>query len=332
MGIISTEAEVKVNSFNVEYYKSLGYQIPMKKASESYFKRYGKEYIYDFSKVIIVKIEDLQEGSHALVHVECDMCKNNEMDVQFEVYNRVVKKTGSYVCKECSAKKRQKTTVKRYGKPFALQSSEIRERMCQTSLERYGVRNYCETKECREKMIKTSLQRYGAAHPMQSQEVREKANKTLCKNGTQKISKQQLYLHSIYGGEINYPISYYSVDICIPTEKLVIEYDGGGHDLRVILGILTPKEFNQKEIVRNNIIKKEGYKQMRIVSTKDFLPSDVMLLQMLSQAKEYFSNYPNHSWIEYNIDTSTVRNAEKKDGVFFDYGELRRIKASSKVA
>jgi hypothetical protein len=51
---------------------------------------------------------------------------------------------------------------------------------------------------------------------MQSPEVRAKANETLCKNGTQKTSKQQLYLHSLYGGKINYAISYYAADICLP--------------------------------------------------------------------------------------------------------------------
>ena len=65
---------------------------------------------------------------------------------------------------------------------------------------------------------------------------------------------------------------------------------------------------------------------MRIISSKDLLPSDTLLLEMLSKAKEYFSKYPNHSWFEFNIDTSTVRNAEQPDGVFFDYGELRKIK------
>ena len=65
---------------------------------------------------------------------------------------------------------------------------------------------------------------------------------------------------------------------------------------------------------------------MHIVSTTDKLPSDPVLFQMLENAKSYFSDYPEHSWIEYNIDTSTVHNAEHREGVFFDYGELRTIK------
>ena len=48
MGIVTKEVEVKVNSNNVKYYKELGYEIPMKKASDDYYKKTGKEFVYDF--------------------------------------------------------------------------------------------------------------------------------------------------------------------------------------------------------------------------------------------------------------------------------------------
>ena len=163
-------------------------------------------------------------------------------------------------------------------------------------------------------------------YTMQSLEVREKANETLCKNGAQKTSKQQLYLHSLYGGKLNYSIKYYAVDICFPEEKIALEYDGGGHDLRVSLGRLTQEEFNQKEIIRNNILKREGYKRINIISKSDLLPSDSTLLQMLSEAKQYFSQYPEHSWFIYNIDKSMIFNAENKQGIHYDFGALRTIK------
>ena len=229
--------------------------------------------------------------------------------------------------KNYDIKERAKSSyIEKYGVSNPMQNNMVKNNFKQSFLNKYGVEYPLQILEAKEKMVNSFLRKYGVSNPMQSPEIRAKANETLCKNGTQKTSKQQIYLHSIYGGELNYAISYYAVDICFPEEKLVIEYDGGGHDLRVTLGRLTQEEFNQKEIIRNNIIKREGYKQMRIISTKDLLPSDTILLQMLSQAKEYFSDYPEHSWIEFNIDTSTVRNAEQKDGVFFDYGELRKIK------
>ena len=44
MGIITTEVEVKIIASNADYYKNLGYEIPMKKATESTRKKYKKDY------------------------------------------------------------------------------------------------------------------------------------------------------------------------------------------------------------------------------------------------------------------------------------------------
>ena len=65
---------------------------------------------------------------------------------------------------------------------------------------------------------------------------------------------------------------------------------------------------------------------MRIISLNDKLPQDSTLLQMLSETRQYFSDYPNHSWIEYNISTSTLRNAEHKQGIPYAFGSLRTVK------
>lgn len=231
----------------------------------------------------------------------------------------------NYSQTEDYAQKYNNTCVIRYGKDFGKMFSK---RAFDVFYEKTGYNHPQKSPETRKKTVQTCIERYGVESVSQLQEVREKANKTLYEKGNQKTSSQQLYLHSLYGGELNYPIKHYSADICFTKEKLYVEYDGGGHSLSVSLGEVTQEEFNQKEIIRNNVIKREGYKQIRIISSKDFLPSDQILLQMLEQAKEYFSNYPNHSWIEFNIDTSTVRNTEQEDGVFFDYGELRKIKKS----
>lgn len=185
---------------------------------------------------------------------------------------------------------------------------------------------------CREcsyiKTHQTTYDRLGYYYASQSPEVKEKINKTLCRYSNQKTSRQQLYLHSLYGGELNYPIKYYSADICFPEEKFEIEVDCGGHDLNVKTGRMTQEEFDKREIIRNDLIKKEGYKQMRIISIKDKLPSDIILLKMLKESREYFKKHPNHSWIEFNIDTSSLRNAECKNGIAYNFGDLRKIKES----
>ena len=352
MGLITKEVEVKLWGQTVKYYNELGYigkhgdivtvkveDLP--KGSHIYV-----DVLCDYCKEEVFSTAYFHYNDEAKC-VKKHACKNCWQKKNEDI---IIAKYGVKNISQLKNVqiKREETFEKNYGVRNPLQSNKIKEKQLQTVLNMYGVDNISQLKEIKERKMKTTLQNYGVSSPskseevkekirmtnlqkygveytMQSPEIRKKANETLCKNGTQKTSKQQLYLHSLYGGEINYPISYYATDICFPEEKLVIEYDGGGHDLRVTLGRITQEEFDRKEIIRSAVIKREGYKQMRIISTTDLLPQDDVLLQMLTQAKEYFSTYPEHSWYEYNIDASTVRNAEHKEGVFFDYGELRKI-------
>lgn len=251
---------------------------------------------------------------------------------------------------ECFEKFKQ-TNLEKYGCEFSIQSEEVREKSRQTCLERFGVDNPFKSEEIRQKVKETNLEkygveylmslssfhehsrevdmeRYGVYHHLQNPDILAKQKETFCKNGTCPTSKQQNYLHKLYGGKLNHPLKMYNLDIYLPDEKLDIEFDGSGHFLGIVLESITQEEFNRKEIIRNNTIKKEGYKQMRIISTKDLLPSDSTLLQMLSDTKSYFSKYPNHSWIEFNIDTSSIRSAENMNGSPYDFGELRTIKDS----
>ena len=222
---------------------------------------------------------------------------------------------------------------KKTGYNAPLQVPEIKEKSKRTCLEKYGYEYVLQVPEIKEKSKQTCIERYGVDNPTKSPEYRAKTAKSFYKNGTTPTSKQQLYIYNVYKlfdatAELNYPVAFYNVDICFPIDKLVIEIDFGGHDLSVKLGEYTQEEFNQREIVRSNVIKKEGYKQIHIISLKDMVPSDQILLQMLTEAKCYFSQYPNHSWIEYDIDKLMFRNAECKGGMSYDYGELRKIKQS----
>lgn len=329
--LLTKEVEITLNSFNVAYYESLGYKIPLKRASESNYKRFGKEFVYDFKTPIIVKVEDLQEGSHVKVDVLCDYCKKNIITMQYRDYLKRMKIIHKHACVGCSCLKSNESNLVIYNVKNVSQLDEIKRRMVATNIERYGTIAPAQNNDILKKMKTTSLLRYGVENPMQCHEIRKKLTETLCLNGTHKTSKQQVYLFDLYNKDnkvqLNYPISYYATDICLTEENLVIEYDGGGHRLREILGQLTKDEFDKKEIIRNNIIKREGYNQMRIISLHDYLPSDTILFQMLSDARNYFST-TSHSWVTYDIDQSLLFDAENKQGTPYDFGELRTIKDS----
>lgn len=335
MGIITKKVEVKLWGTNIKYYKSLGYN--------------GRQ-----GDVVIVNVEDLSDGCNVRVIVACDYC-GKECNPRYVEYRNSVKIDGTYACSHCGIRKAEKavyqkygvlnysstkecrekvanTMMSRYGVNHVSKSNEFLKRKCDNNKEKYGVEHTLQVKEFRDKGIQTNLQKYGVEYPSFSDEIIKKRQRTFYKNGTIPTSNQQLYIFNLYKSansitELNFPISHYSADICFPEEKLTVEIDFGGHDLQVKTGKLTQEEFNQKEIIRNNIIKREGYKQMRIVSRKDRLPQDSILLQMLSESKQYFQT-TQHSWQVYDIDKSLLFNAEHKDGIPYDFGSLRTIKDS----
>lgn len=249
--------------------------------------------------------------------------------------------------KECHEKMKN-TTKSLYGVEHYSQTEEYKERFRNTCIDRYGesyqqqftdkafesfydktgYEHPSKSPETIKKRRENFSNKYGVDNPAKLPEVREKMSRTLYANSSQKVSKQQNYINNIYQGILNFPVKYYNVDIYLSDDNLTVEYDGGFHLGNVITGRETIDEHTRKEIIRSNVIKKEGYKQMRIISENDKLPSDTILLQMLQDARNYFSDYPNHSWIEFNIDTSTVRNAEHKDCIPYDFGKLRTIKDS----
>lgn len=291
------------------------------KAEKTMFVKYGVTN-YSSTQECREKVANTLMSRYGINHVS----KSKEFLNRKRINNK--EKYGvehTFQVKELREKMKQ-VMLQKYGVENALQCKEIQEQIKNTIKQKYGVSYISQSPEIREKIIQNNLEKYGCKNPSQSPEIREKITQTLYANSSQKISKQQRYICNLYQGVLNFPVKYYNVDIYLLNDNLIVEYDGGGHMLNVIAGRETMEEFNQKEIVRYNVIKREGYKIMRIISTKDLLPSDSILLRMLEHAKQYFSNYPNHSWIEFNIDTSSVRSAEQKDGIFFDYGELRKIK------
>lgn len=333
MPILTKEVEIKVNGKTVDYYKSLGYEIPMKKASKSYYKKTKKEFIYDLDKTFKVKVDDLQKGSNIKIDVLCDYCHKEILSMTYDQYIQRTKEVNKIACRKCYMQKVKEVSLLRYGVDSYTKTIECREKYMSTMLAKYGVKHNSQLPDYREKFHNTCVERYGENYRNQftkglkSSEAREKRTKTLYANSSQMASKQQRYICELYRGVLNFPIKHYNIDVYLPNDNIVVEYDGGGHMLNVIMGQETIEEYNRKEIVRYNVIKKEGCKQIKIISKNDLLPSDDVLLQMLLTAKEYF-NTTSHTWVSFDIDNSKMINIENKNigGIFFDYGELHKIK------
>jgi len=163
-------------------------------------------------------------------------------------------------------------------------------------------------KICKTELTKnTNIKRYGVEYPIQLEEFKAKQRNTMYKNNSAPSSKQQNHINDILNGELNYPVGHCSLDIAFPNEKIYIEYDGSGHELQVVFKSITKDEYINKERKRKYFLKKNGWQEIKIISRKDKLTSDHMLINMIDFAKEYLLT--GHSWITFDIDNGTVSYA-----------------------
>ena len=323
--LITNEIKLKWHGSNREYYEKLGYT-------------YG-----GLKKEFIVKTNELPNSSIYKVTVICDRCKK-EFSTKYCNYIEKKNKYDEDLCRICRTKdsnvkkygvdnvakskeikeKTIKTNLKKYGTNYGLSNNEVRNKIKNTCLEKYGVENVFQAEEIKEKIKQTNLKNYGYENNLCDPEQRKQAiinsRKTLYENGTTMCSKQQKYLHNLLGGELNYPIDWYSLDIAFPKEMLYIEYDGSGHDLGVKRGYITAQQFNEKELKRDNHLKNKGWKLIRIISNKDYLPDDDSIINAINIAKNKLKDF---YYCKINIDNETIEINGNVEKILFN--NLRRL-------
>lgn len=225
---------------------------------------------------------------------------------------------------ETVKEKIKSTNMKKYGHSWGLQNEEIKNKRKETNLKKYGVEYITQSEEIKEKIKQTNLKKFGHECNLNNPDIRKKAviktRKTLFSNGKAPLSIQQRYLHKLLGGELNYPIDRCSLDIAFVNEMIYIEYDGGGHDLSVKLG-LDKNKFEIREIKRQKFLESQGWKIIRIISRKDLLPNDETIIELITNAKQHLNK--GNYWFEIDIDNNTLNCREYKDDFLFT--NLRKI-------
>lgn len=278
-----------------------------------------------------------------------DCCDKNECLVLKRNESNLV----TYGCENVFQVEEFKEKIKdinldRYGCEYVSQNEDIKNKMKQTCLDLYGVENYTQTEEYKERYITTCQEKYGCDNANKSEEIKEKIKQTVInkygvdnvmhveefkdkaitnmqkskyKNNTGLYSSQQLYLNNLLNGELNFAVGRCLLDVAFIEENIYIEYDGGFHDGSVKLKQMSQEHFNLREINRYYYLKKFGWNIIKIISIKDYLPSDEIILNMIDYAKNYLNT--NHSWISFDIDNSKIINSQGKFD--YDFGELRKI-------
>lgn len=285
----SIEIETKLYGKKIKYYEELGYILPKHKTKDG--MRVPK------NSTIIVKVDDLPPQSHDLIQVMCDYCGK----IYPTRYDGYIKRKQNDInldcCDECKS----------------IKNKEL-------NLLRYGVENQYQRKEIIRKIENINLEKYGTKYPMQNQNIKEKAMQNMSFNNGIECSRQQKYLYKLFGGELNYvdkSTKGYAIDIAFPELKIALEYSGSGHDLQVKYKNLSQKDFDNKEIIRYQILKRNGWKQIFINSKQDYLPMDNILLDEFNKALDWFKINENGHW-HYNINIGDKSND-------INYGKCRKI-------
>ena len=216
----------------------------------------------------------------------------------------------------------KQTNIERYGYEYIAQVPQFKQKQQQTMIERYGKPFLLQIDEFKEKIKNTMLEKYGYAFPQQVPEIRERTMQTMFKNKTAPTSINQNHIFDLLTNNneivaLNYPFKRFFLDIAFIKNLIDLEYNGKGHDLSMRLGNLTEKEFQQKEIKREILIRQSGWKIINIISSNDKLPNDDTLLKMIHLAKEYLLN-TNHTWINIDLDNQWFIFTRDRITVSFD--------------
>lgn len=140
-----------------------------------------------------ILVKDLSNGSHCIVHVECDSCFEIK-DMEYRSYLKFTKyESEIYCCKKCNNVKVRKTNLEKYGvvcnsqlqsnkkmvtDKWSNKSNEeldsIMKIRKETCMEKYGVNSYVETNEYKIKSKETWLEKYGVENPSYSEISKQK--------------------------------------------------------------------------------------------------------------------------------------------------------------
>lgn len=173
--------------------------------------------------------------------------------------------------------KSKETLFNNYGVDNPMKDKGIKEKVCDTMEEKYGVRYAQQNKEIRNKTVTTLQERYGVDHISKSKVGKENYRKSLKHINGVRVSKGQIELAELLNGELNVFIEGSYADIVLPESKVIVEYDGSGHDLSVKMGKISQEELDRKDRERTRNLEDSGWSVFRFINSKDKQISSVAI-------------------------------------------------------
>lgn len=256
MAILQDKVDIKITNFNIDHYVSLGYN-PIK------------------NETLTVNVNDLSQGSGIKVLVECDYCHKQFL----KSYRDYCKTEGRVCCKDCVKHKFSETNLERYGVECSLRNPEIHEKAKTTLTSKYGVEYPLLSKAIQDKCQKTFQEKYNSnSYRLTPEDISKIMKKQHKSHGV--CSKEQEDLANIIGGNLNIRIGKYVIDILFDKDLIACEYNGGGHILAVIHGVMTMDELKERDYRKYRFLINNGFKCFIIENSKTGLPTNEKLLKI----------------------------------------------------
>jgi len=152
--ILTKKVETKITNGNNKHYTKLGYKVKNK-------------------DILLINVDELPKGSHALIDVKCDVCYK-ESKKPYRQYLNSFEKYGYYTCSAgCAKAKNKLTCLKKYGVDSFSKTDEYKEKFKNSCLKRFGSNSPLESEEVKAKIKATLIEKYGVDHNTKSKEVIE---------------------------------------------------------------------------------------------------------------------------------------------------------------
>ena len=242
----------------------------------------------DWNKPFKVLVKDIIPTAPHKVTIKCDFC--GKIDIkQFRSCQEICN------CRDkaCIKKRKEMVNMKRYGVKYAFQAESVKKKISDALKQKYGVEKVGHIPGIHDKVVKTKQKR-----------------------GSIPSSWQQNRLAKLFGGELNYPIKSYAADVALLLDRIVIEYNGSGHNLMVQQNFETQEDFNIKEKNRLKVLIEEGWKVVIIQSFIDNIGDNFTLKKLFQYAKKLFNQGLDYIIIDFDKGyvitedyTMTIQNA-----------------------
>jgi len=167
-------------------------QVKIHKNHFNHYKQFFPQ--VNYGDVIDISAEKLHPKSTQIIDCKCDVC-DNVKSLEYRHYYKNFQKYNLYTCSsKCCKIKREKTNLKKYGYLYhSMDKNKFVKKVKKTSQKKYGKDYYMQTDEWSNRVKKTNITKYGFKSPLQSEIIKDKIKKTnLSKYGNEVARRNEI--------------------------------------------------------------------------------------------------------------------------------------------